>query len=1612
MPKALRIFSYILLGIIGLLVLIIVLIQLPAVQTYITGQVTKSLEEQWGTRVNVGRVNLTFFETAVVEDIYIEDQAGDTLVYAQRLKADIGIFALLDKKIVIDEIALENAYINLYRHADSTRFNYEFIPESFATEDTTQVDTTSGGGFDFDLQQVRLEQVRFNFIDDSSKMELRVQAPYFLTELETLGLNEEHIRIDNIDVRRLNVLFRQPPVEADSSFSQVADVDTTATETVELDSAWLNPTGFRYTINNFSIENSEILFQTSQEAEKGTLNFENVHLADLNLQMQNIYAGSDTLTAGLEKLSLLERNSNFLLKSLAFDVAIRGPLVSAGLREFITANSRLEDEIVIENLDITAGDDMLAKLQARAKVENAVLSMKDAAYFTDALDTLPNLRDQDIRMDLNFKLADNKADIEQLELRANDGLYINASAFAENIDKPDKLRFDVQLKELTTSMAYIEALSLVEELPPGAAQAGNITLTAQAKGSMNDANLVARLESGVGRLETNLIYKAPVEGSFLVAGNIDANKFDLRPFAGDSSGLGTISLTSRIRARGQGEAIDVNKFSLLIQSVEFNNYTYEGLAVEGHFIDSTLEVATAYEDPNLNFDFLLKSDLKDSLPLLIADGNIDNVNMLRLNLMEDSIIVATKLHAEVSGQTPDEIRGFFRLDKTEIIRGANSYTMDSLLLASNSLPGNRREITLDTDFMSASLRGRYLFEGLPLAIDQCANHYCSAYEFDTTQVADRQEIELDFIIRDEPVIAKAFVPDFELTYPMTIRASMENELRSFNLDIDAPGIMYDSIIIRNFVVDAKTTNRILAFEVSSDQIRLSEAIDIPDFRLEGSWEEDSVHFDLGLAPPTDSTHLLLGGAVTFPGDTIALELDQTDLSIYGRDYMMANNTLIKYATDYLLIEDFTLQRDEQRLTLFTRDADTPEPKIIAEIRAFEVAEFMELAGLGDYGVAAQLNGDIKLTDVASLSAIEAELAINNLLVDSIRAGDIRIDIDKVSDNGRLNTNISLQGPGNQLQISGFYNMEDSTNAISLDIDLQQLRLATWEPFVEEFLNDLSGSLQGRMSVTGTAARPEVEGEIHFGEQTAFRPAATGALFRLQDQRIIINNEAISFDRLTLVDPKNRKLVLEGSIEHNYFEDFLLNLQINADNFQLIDKTRTLEEAYFGTLYVQTNLEISGPVEDVRVEGSIRINDQTDLTLVLLEENASVGAQDYINFVEHNAFLERDALSGAPDTIREQRQVEISGFSLAANIIVNPEAQFTVIVDPATGDNLEVSGEADLRITMTPIGGMNMQGTFTVNDGRYRLSFLEVIQKSFDLQEGSTVEFNGDPLDAELNMTAVYTTETSRYPLIQEQENILSNAEISAAKQRKPVNVLLSLIGTLENPQFSFDIIVPESDNSMGSAVVQQIKEIKQDQSKLFRQIFGLIVMNRFIPETPGLGGSGGGTEQAVNSRVDQSLSAFLSDQLNAISQDYLGVSIEVDVDTRQNMEGEDAGLAEKDIGLQLGRSFWNDRVEVKVGGTTSVSGSGGAAVAGGNSGTQFAGNFEVLYHINERGNLNLKVFQRNERNLITNEFMPQPGVAVSYSKSFDELEGFFGRAKTQREILQSDGAIKVDTEEE
>ncbi len=1175
------------------------------------------------------------------------------------------------------------------------------------------------------------------------------------------------------------------------------------------------------------------------------------------------------------------------------------------------------------------------------------------------------------------------------------------TADATNLNDLERVKFDVQLRELNTTTSYLQQFSFVNGLPPGSSSAGRLNLVAQAEGTPQSIDLTARLRSGVGLVETNMLYRAPTDSRFILAGNLNTTNFDLRPFVGDSLGLGHVSLVSKVRVDGAGQQVDVNSFDITVTELEYNDYVYENLIATGSFINNRAQVVAAYEDPYLIFDMEAGSDLNDSLPLLTADINIERLNMLRLNLSPDSLIVKSRITADIAGQEIDEIVGLVEVRDTELIRGAQSWTMDSLVLASKRTSEDLREVILTSDFASVELTGKYLFEDLPVVAEHFTNYYgSSSTSPDPEPLTEfNSDIHLEVKMWDEPVIAKAFLPQLELTHPLSMVADVNDQNRAFNLDVVAPGIAWDSILVKNLRIDAQTQQRVVNFAVKTDKIAVGETIDIPQFTLDGKWAENRLDFGLGLAPPTDSTHLALNGELIFVGDTLNLALTDTDLAIEGKDYQLAQDARIRFATNYLVINNFKLARDNQSLAIDTRNENTAKPQMLVDINEFSVSEFLEIAGFDEYKIKAVLDGQIELTDPMQLSAIEANLAVNNLTIDSLKVGNLNANLNKVSNNGQLNTEVNLSGPGNDLRLTGFYNIEDSTNAISLNLDINQFNLQPWEPFVKEFITDLKGSLAGDMDIKGSAATPQINGDLSMQDGTSFRLAMTGAKYRTGKETITIDNKTISLDDFTLYDSLNQTLVVDGQVKHENLQNYFLNLSVNADNFQIVNKGRDMDAPFYGKLFVETKAKVTGPVDDVQVKGQLKVNEATDFVMVMLSSDATVAIPEYINFETENAYLENDPTASTTKLDSAiAAAANVSTFSLSSRLDVSPEAKFTVVIDPNTGDFLEVQGKTtDMRLQMKPNGDMDLQGVFEVTQGRYRLSFMEVVQKNFSLREGSTVQFSGDPLNALLDLTAVYKTEASLAPLITN----YADADQLDARSKEPVEVLMSMSGTLESPSFSFNIIVPGSNYGTFSSVTNALAQLRNDESALFKQVFGLIVMNRFIPEN-GIGGAsdGGGAQNAVTAKIDQSLSAFLTDQLGALTEDYLGVQIEVQVESNDNNPNSRA------LGLQLTKSLANDRVEVKFGGNTAVGNSGG----GNTSGTNFAGTFEILYHLNEKGNLNLTVFQRNDRNFLTNEYIIRQGASLNYNKEFNTISGLFGDDKTRREMLKSDGAVDTELE--
>jgi hypothetical protein len=334
---------------------------------------------------------------------------------------------------------------------------------------------------------------------------------------------------------------------------------------------------------------------------------------------------------------------------------------------------------------------------------------------------------------------------------------------------------------------------------------------------------------------------------------------------------------------------------------------------------------------------------------------------------------------------------------------------------------------------------------------------------------------------------------------------------------------------------------------------------------------------------------------------------------------------------------------------------------------------------------------------------------------------------------------------------------------------------------------------------------------------------------------------------------------------------------------------------------------------------------------------------------------------APVEFEREFSFKFQNLTLDMDVEVTSDAEVQLIFDPKVGDILKGRGNGDLRISLDRTGNFKMFGEYFIQKGEYLFTLQNIINKKFLLQQGGTINWNGSPYDALVNIQASYGVRTSLYDLMYP-----DTSEIY--KRRIQVDCLLKLTDNLMNPNISFDIDLPNSDEGTRTEVRNRIG-VGNDQ-EMNRQVFGLLVLNRFFPtETQGsvLTQTGG----FFSSSTTEMISNQLSNWLSKISNDF-----DVGVNYRP---GDD--ITGDELGVALSTQLFNNRL--------IVDGNVGVANTQSSS-SNIVGDVNIEYKITPDGRFRVRAFNKsNDINSLTNNAPFTQGVGVSYQKEFDRLADLF-----------------------
>ena len=338
---------------------------------------------------------------------------------------------------------------------------------------------------------------------------------------------------------------------------------------------------------------------------------------------------------------------------------------------------------------------------------------------------------------------------------------------------------------------------------------------------------------------------------------------------------------------------------------------------------------------------------------------------------------------------------------------------------------------------------------------------------------------------------------------------------------------------------------------------------------------------------------------------------------------------------------------------------------------------------------------------------------------------------------------------------------------------------------------------------------------------------------------------------------------------------------------------------------------------------------------------------------------------------------LPNYNIDASISLADKAVLSVVIDPRSGDYIQVRGNSDLNMKYDRTGNLQLNGSYAIKEGYYQLSFYDIVKKKFFFAPNSKISWSGLPMDGILDITALHTVKTSSLGLM---GNEIGENEKSLYRKALPYEVRIIIRGTIEEPEISFGLDLPAQDKVNYPALNSKLDRLKQPEyeSELNKQVFGLLVLGGFIPEASG---SDFNESAVATTALANSVNGLLTAQLNRLTNQIEGVDINIGLQSYSDYQT-GSGSPRTAMDFRVTKRFMEDRLSIEVGGEMDIDAYNSGANRGQNT---FRGDVAIVYNLTESGNKKLKAFNNETYDIIYHQ-VRNTGIALIFIREFDKGE--------------------------
>lgn len=1270
----------------------------------------------------------------------------------------------------------------------------------------------------------------------------------------------------------------------------------------------------------------------------------------LNAYVTDFLIFGPDVTTSIHKMSFLDFRGLYV-KNLSSKFSYSKKNIKLKNLDLLTKESTLNGDVAL-NYKIEDFLNFTDKVQFDIKLNSASIASNDIRHFYKELG-----KNQHFYVRTSIKGTLNNLKLQKLKLIDNRKTEIIGDINFKNLfaKKGQKFFMYAEFDKLTSTyedLVVILPNVLGNKLPTSLRKLGRFSASGTSSVSTTVVEADFAMITALGNVTSNLAIQNIDEidkASYL--GNVILENFDIGTLL-ERKELGRVSMNIDVDGKGFKQKYLDTGIKGDISKIDFNNYSYSNIVVDGALKSPKYKGHISINDPNLNMNFDGLLDLSNVDSRYDFHINVENADLNKLKILKDSVSVFKgDVVVQATGNNIENFQGNVYINKTSYKNAKETYNFDDFTINSAFDQNKIRTITVNSpNIVEGEIIGKFEFNQLENLVK---NSLGSLYtNFKPHKVKKGQFLKFNFSIYNK--IIEIFFPEISIGTNTIVKGNMNSDNQEFKLNFNSPQIIASANTFDNISVSVDNKNPLYNAYIELDSIK-TKYYTIRDFSLINVTMKDTLYFRSefkGGKNAEDYYNLNLYHTINKDNNNVVgiskSEVKFKDYLWYLNENETPDNQIVfDKSFKNFNIDNIILSHENQSISLagIFKDTSFKDLKL-----SFKDVDLNQITPTNDKLILeGNINGEVSFKQNKNVYQPTASIVIDNLNVNKTDLGILNFDIEGDENLEKFTINSNLENKYlESFNADGSFQVINKETILDLKLKFDKFNIATLNSLGGEVLSNIRGSVSGNAVIEGNLKKPAINGRLFLDKGGVTIPylnvdygLSTNTIIDLTDERFLFRNN-------TLTDTKyGTKGNLNGYIEHNNFGDWKLDLAVNSKRLLALDTKDSEDAAYYGTAFIDGTATIKGPTNSLFIKVDAKSEKGTAVKIPI--NNAeSVSDNIFLHFVTEKE--KYNLKNGIIDNTRNY-----NGLELEFDFDITPDAEVEVILDRNTGHGMKGKGFGSLLFKINTLGKFNMWGDYQAYEGTYNFRYGGLIDKKFEVKKGGSITWEGNPMRAQLNLEAVYKTSANPAVLL---ENSSFNTKV-------PVEVIIGVRGDLTSPEPDFNIEFPTVSTVLKSEIQYKLndKDVRQTQA-LYLLSSGAFLSPEGVSQSD-FSGSLFETASSILGGIIQS-----DDDKFKVGLNFIGADRRVGKET----DGRFVATISSKI---------NDRV--------TINGKLGVPFGGINQ-SAVVGDVEVLFRVNEDGTLNLRLFNKeNDINYVGQGIGYTQGLGVSYAVDFDSFKEFVNK---------------------